>query len=324
MRSDLPPLVGPPQHTLGLRLFRIGIGSVLLYYYVIGWTIRLELWGPHGVLPRRLYWSVAGNLPGYSFLGLPQGEFAFSVLYAIGAIVVVAWLVCPTRALSFAVVVAGLGLLNRNPLMLSGGDHLIQIALFTMPLFDFRAASETNEAQSTSSTHLTVVHNFALRFLLLQLAITYVSAALYKLSGPVWLKGDALSTILRVPAFDTGFPKLGLTTHAGSALGGYVTIILELLFPLALLSRRWRVPIVAGLAAMHLGIAMMMGLVVFGVTMISFLCLTLDNSTLTRLSLGRGRRPWPRANAGKPHRARDAQRAQPDHRPASSTGPATA
>lgn len=255
-------------------------------YYLVGWSARAELWGPFGVLPRRIYWSFANNFPGYSFLGIPMSERTFSVCYAAGAIAVALWLIYPTRVVSFAVIIAGLGLLNRNPLMLSGGDNLIQIALFTIPLLDFRASPVSARYPGATDhwTPFSVAHNLALRFLLIQLCLTYVGAALYKLSGDSWLSGDALATILDVREFDTGFPRLGLTSGVGSAVAGYITIALELLFPLAVLDRRWRLPIVGGLIVMHVGIALMMGLVYFGITMSAFLFLTLDDVTLTAVS----------------------------------------
>ncbi|MGH9509932.1 MAG: DCC1-like thiol-disulfide oxidoreductase family protein, partial [Terriglobales bacterium] len=104
-----------------------------------------------------------------------------------------------------------------------------------------------------------------------QLSLMYSSTGLYKVMGELWQNGTALYYILRVD--DYSWPGAAELLYRNPYLvvsGTYGTVLFELLFTPSLL-RPWTryLAILVGFA-FHLGIALFMGLIGFGWSMVSY------------------------------------------------------
>jgi predicted DCC family thiol-disulfide oxidoreductase YuxK len=113
-----------------------------------------------------------------------------------------------------------------------------------------------------------------------------MSTGLYKVMGELWQNGTAVYYILRVDEFSwPGVAELIYRNPYLVVLGTYSTVLFEVLFLPALLNRWTRYA--AGLAGLvfHAGIALLMGLVTFGWSMLSVYPLLLTDAEYRHLSL---------------------------------------
>ncbi|WP_394940369.1 HTTM domain-containing protein [Psychromicrobium sp. YIM B11713] len=114
-------------------------------------------------------------------------------------------------------------------------------------------------------------HNLTLIILTAQVCFVYVSGALYKAGGTPWSTGYAIYNPLMTDRFGT-WPELSqLLTYWAPlvALISWGSIIIQMSFPLMLLTRPTRVLALIGVMSFHLGIALLMGLPWFSLTMIA-------------------------------------------------------
>ncbi|WP_285727939.1 HTTM domain-containing protein [Psychromicrobium xiongbiense] len=114
-------------------------------------------------------------------------------------------------------------------------------------------------------------HNLALVALTAQVCFVYASGALYKAGGVPWSTGYAIYNPLMTERFGT-WPELSqITTHWGAVVAAisWGSIIMQITFPLLLLTRPTRILALFGIMSFHIGIAVLMGLPWFSLTMIA-------------------------------------------------------
>jgi hypothetical protein len=111
--------------------------------------------------------------------------------------------------------------------------------------------------------------NLTLRMIQLHLVLIYGSAGLSKLMGPEWWNGTAMEMIVLTPEFRRfdytwlfRYPTLlTLATHFG--------LLLEIVYPVLIWSRKLRPLLIASVVALHVGIDLILGLTEFGLAMIA-------------------------------------------------------
>lgn len=114
-------------------------------------------------------------------------------------------------------------------------------------------------------------HNLTLIVLTAQVCFVYVSGALYKAGGTPWSTGYAIYNPLMTDRFGT-WPELSqLFTYWAPmvAIISWSSIIIQMSFPLMLLTRPTRILALFGILSFHIGIAVLMGLPWFSLTMIA-------------------------------------------------------
>ncbi|MGH2404494.1 MAG: DCC1-like thiol-disulfide oxidoreductase family protein [bacterium] len=199
---------------------------------------------------------------------------------------------------------------DRNPFLGDGGDNIMRIILLFLVLVNTGAYFSVDAARRARSSHmrfqrtrvkvreffqpsLAVVHNFAIVTAVAQLCLLYSSTGLYKVMGELWQNGTALYYILRVDEYSwPGVAEL-LYRNPYLVVGGtYGTVFFELLFTPALLHPWSRyIAMITGFL-FHLGIALLMGLITFGWSMVSYYPLLVTDSEYRSLAA------WLRARLG--------------------------
>lgn len=117
----------------------------------------------------------------------------------------------------------------------------------------------------------TILHNLALILVVGQLCIVYLEAGLYKVQGSLWQDGTAIYYPVQSEAYGV-FPWLAdLLTFSSwmVVLVTYFTVIVQVAFPFLLFHRVTRRIALVSILAMHLGIALVMGLPFFSGIMAS-------------------------------------------------------
>lgn len=204
------------------------------------------------------------------------------------------------------------GFIEANDMVGDQGDNMFRIALlllfFADPAarwsLDARRRAKSGEwfAEGSQPALLgTVFHNLALVALTAQVCFVYASGALFKAGGAPWEQGYAVYNPLHTMRFGT-WPVLSeLVTTWGPmvVLFSWGSILLQVAFPLALLTRPTRLIALVGILSFHIGIAVLMGLPWFSLTMIAIDSIFIRDRTWQRLSAGVVKR-WKAAKTAPP------------------------
>jgi len=259
---------------IGAALTRILLGTWAIYYYVLHFPMRGLLWGPDGLWPHDRFVAMR------SFLNLLQfsaSPLLFEVVY-IGAIGVALAYSLGWWPRVMAIVHWWMiwSLQERNPFITDGGDNLMRIVLLFLVAVNTGAHFALGSGRGrfcwapVVRQGLAVAHNFGVLLVLAQLSMLYLSTGLYKMMGELWQQGTALYYVLRVDEYS--WPPLAQSVYQNPYLvvfGTYGTMMFEVMFAPSLFSRWLRyVTIVTG-TALHVGIAVLMGLVTFAWSMLA-------------------------------------------------------
>ncbi|MEY2931065.1 MAG: hypothetical protein RL033_1814, partial [Pseudomonadota bacterium] len=291
-----------PQNRIGLNVFRVCAGCLILLQYLLNYPQRHFLFGPNGAYPFELSVSLA---PVFSLYHLSSSPLVFEVLFHTGIVLTLGW-VCgiKTRLLTPLTLLFWISLRQTNTMLWDGGDNLMQLVLIYAMFADLsplRPGERDQRApRSTWATITGLVHNAAVLAMALQVCVLYGVSALAKVQGDTWQNGTALYYALWPEQFR--FP--GVTEHLLRSapllsLLSHATVFFQVSFPfLYLLNRRTRHFAVLMAISFHLGIAGMMGLFTFAGFMITAdLALIGDSGYLAvaRLARSAWRRLSPKA-----------------------------
>jgi Vitamin K-dependent gamma-carboxylase len=148
--------------------------------------------------------------------------------------------------------------------------HVFLFYMMFMPLGDSYSldayfSGQPIGGQPSSSARL------SLRVIQFQLCISYFFSAYEKVVGEQWRTGEVLWRMFNLPFFK--YVDLAWTAQWPSLLliGAWATILLEGAFFIFIWPKRTRIPWLIGMLGLHLGIAAMMGLHLFGLIMCIFL-----------------------------------------------------
>ena len=118
----------------------------------------------------------------------------------------------------------------------------------------------------------------------LQLCFLYVGTALSKIPGELWQKGVALFYILKIPEFTIPLAEQYLSNNELFIVGGtYATLLFQLLFPTLIWHRTFRRLLIILGSMIHLQIALVMGLPIFGFSLTCFYIVFYDESYSKRI-----------------------------------------
>ncbi len=269
LRSALDWLDQAPRHRTGARIAQAAVGLMILFRLATEARGAEYLWGPNGIAEGSMQWMFGVRLGGL----LDQVFTTSAGLWSLLAVLATAALalVCgrATRVASLVALVTFTMVEQRMIMVGDGGDNIARVVLvFMVFLMPPRERAEPGSLRVW-------VHNVAVLAMIGQVLMLYATAGLMKAFGDKWHHGTALYYISQVELFWHPAAR-ALARTPLVALAAYATVIHQLLFPVAFLSRM-RVPwVVLGLS-FHLGIALVMGLVSFSTVMIGLeLCLLSD------------------------------------------------
>lgn len=219
-----------------LALFRVGLGIIVLADLIIR-AFDLEAFHTDfGILPRNIVLEKFSNPFAVSLL-FANGQMGYALLYfAVTALcslfLIVGW---KTRFFSFAVWVLFVGLGDRFPGILQGGDILLRLLLFWSMFVPMHAVWSVDASLDMDRSHVRKqVSNYSslgTLGLLLQVACLYVFTSLLK-TGIEWKDGSAVHYALYLDHFVTHFGKWLRTFSDFTAFATKATIKIELLAPI--------------------------------------------------------------------------------------------
>ncbi|WP_437287579.1 HTTM domain-containing protein [Sorangium sp. So ce406] len=264
-----------PASAAPLAALRIGIASVLLVQAGMVAPALFELYGRSGILqgplldalgrpgPVRLSWLIDRLAP----LGIGEAP----VLVAVGALYVLA-LVALLVGWHTRLAAAGAWLSHLMLMMTAdstnyGVDQFANIFLFYLMWMPAGAALSLDRRLGRAPAGPTSAARLSLRVVQIHLCVVYLMSGLGKALGEQWWNGDAIWRTLNMPDYrQYDFTWLAHTPWL--AVGaGWTVLLIECGYPLMIWPRRTRRIWVAATVALHAGIAVFMGLVVFGAIM---------------------------------------------------------
>ncbi|HJT33896.1 MAG TPA: HTTM domain-containing protein [Pirellulales bacterium] len=314
-----------PADPATLGLIRILAGAMLLYTHLV-WSLALsDFFGAHSWVSAEAANMVMTPPAGpaevrpaaptsptnfaWSYFWLIDSPTALCVVHVAGLVIFALFtLGLASRAMSVLAFLVMVSYVNRVPGALFGLDQINgMLAMYLMigpsgaaySLDRLRTPRRADGARPPAPPSTSA--NIAIRLIQVHLCVIYFFAALGKLGGESWWQGDALwgsFANLEYQSFDmtwmAGWPlAMALLTAA--------TVYWELFFCVLVWPRLTRPLMLALAVPVHLGIALCMGMITFGLVMLIG-CVSFVSPALVRRLLDR-----PRAGgAGQGRGAREA------------------
>jgi hypothetical protein len=173
-----------------------------------------------------------------------------------------------TRIAAFLVCLSHYVMMNTISIFVYGVDIFLQIALFYLLVMPVAKAYSLDVWQGRVSPEPSWGVTLSRRVLQIHLCLAYISSGFEKVHSPAWWSGNVIWRSLVQPDFRqydfiwlARFPWLAM-------LSSWFTMLIESGYCFAMWVPRLRVVWMAGIIVLHLGIALFMGLGLFGLIMI--------------------------------------------------------
>ena len=261
-----------PADPLPLAMLRIASGALLAWSSAV-WLLDAEaFFGNAGWLPPANVWRMNDQPWQWSLY------FVFSSAIAVKAITIVTLLAAALLTIGLATplaaVVACIGFLsaaNRAPLNVFGFDDVLGMLLIALVVGPSGAVCSLDSLlwPNRKSIEPSVRANIAIRLIQVHLCTIYFFSGCGKLLGATWWEGTALwGSIANVQyrTLDlTGLARFPLIINL-LTLG---TLFWEVLYPVLVWPRLTRRLVLAMAVMVHLGIGLSMGMMEFGLVMLT-------------------------------------------------------
>ncbi len=286
-----------------LGIIRIMTGSIVFYTHLT-WTKELSTFmAADGLLPGEYRKLLFGNSFAWSHLDWFDTIGLLGPVHLAGlAIVVLFGLGLWTRWTGILTAMLVISYANRGTGALFGLDQINAFLCLYLALgnagaawsIDAWRAKRNKSAESPtgqgrgSQNQPTVLNNIATRLIQIHLCLVYAFAAIGKLQGETWYTGEAIWLAFASYEYQT----LDMTWTAHHmwlvALITLISLIWELVYP-ALIWPRLTRPLVLALAIpVHIGIGLCMGMLPFGLIMITANLAFIEPSSLKTWLAQRG------------------------------------
>ncbi len=179
-----------------LGLFRIAFAALMLKEALYHIFVAGMWYSDAGMLPVRLLPRVSPTTPTLmSGLTDTWMVVAFFAVWAIVALLLlVGW---QTRLMSLLNLVLLVSVVNRNQLVVTGADGVMQ-ALAFWSLFVPLGRCYSLDARRRPSQPRPTTYAFPVRMLQLQFALVYILTTIFKMQGQTWTSGSALYMAMQV------------------------------------------------------------------------------------------------------------------------------
>ncbi|MCS4276291.1 hypothetical protein M2390_001473 [Mycetocola sp. BIGb0189] len=207
-------------------------------------------------------------------------DAAYTALYVLlmllAVLVILGW---RTKIVLPIYFVLWVSFIEANDMIGDQGDNMYRIALFFFLFADVsgRWSLDARRRRKNGTPRIlpreisNLFHNLVLVILTAQVSFVYVSGALYKAGGTPWSGGYAIYNPLSTERFGT-WPFLSELITTWAPLVAFLTVgsmIMQMCFPLMLLTRPTRIIALIAIMSFHIGIGVTMGLPWFSLTMIA-------------------------------------------------------
>jgi hypothetical protein len=208
---------------------------------------------------------VAGFLKHFGFFPDQSVTLFYWTYVTFLVVLLVGW---HTRIAAFLVCLSHYVIMNTVSIFVYGVDIFLQIALFYLLVMPVAKAYSLDVWQGRVSPSPSWGVTLSRRVLQIHLCLAYVSSGFEKVQSPAWWSGNVIWRSLVQPDFRqydftwlARFPWLAM-------LSSWFTMLIESGYCFAMWVPRLRVVWIAGIIVLHLGIALFMGLGLFGLIMI--------------------------------------------------------
>jgi hypothetical protein len=278
MASWLARFAFAPARPEPLAALRIGLALVLLAQAALVAPSFADLFLPAGIVNGPLREMM--HRPGLPHLDTVVAWLAASgvdattlgtiagVVYVLALLALLAGF--GTRAAALVAWITHLALMTTGAGTNYGADRIAHLFLFYLVFAPSGDALSFDEWARRERRGPSPGARLALRVVQLQLCIVYATGGLGKLTSPGWRDGDVIWRTLMTPEYARfGFDFAWLAAHPWLAVAaGWSVLVVEIGYAAMIWPRRTRPIWMAGVVALHLGIAVFMGLVIFGALMI--------------------------------------------------------
>jgi hypothetical protein len=263
-----------------LALFRIAFAALMLKEAIYHIFVADIWYSDNGMLPLSLLPRVSPTTPTLmSGLSATWMAMAFFVLWALVALaLMLGW---QTRIMSILNLVLLVSVINRNPLVVTGADSVMQVLAF-WSIFLPLGLCYTLGARRRPLDLRPTTFAFPVRMFQLQIALIYIFTTIFKLQGQTWPSGDALYMAMqvRMHTFPLADWLLANVSTGVLRIMTYSALLIEAGFPLLVFAPIFqpylrRFGLIAGLM-LHVGIGLVMNIPNFPLVMIISYLMLLD------------------------------------------------
>lgn len=249
--------------TRALAAFRIALGAILLVDLLRRSRNLVAFYTDSGVVPRHALSTQVQSVQHLSIHALSGGPAFQATLFIVAGIAALALLIGYRTELAATV---SLGLLLslhvRNPAILHGGDSLLRQLLLWgifLPLGERWAVDAVRHDDQRAS-----VVSLATAGVLLQVVLVYVTNAVFKFRGDIWLQGGAIERVFALSRHATWVAEVIAEVPLILTVSDYVWLALLVGSPLLVVFGGWpRAVLASAFAAGHTGMLVFMQLGIF-------------------------------------------------------------
>jgi hypothetical protein len=265
-----------PQSPAPLGVFRLLIAGFALFQAILWYRDWSAFFGPDAWVQWEisralgLEWQlhllhIAGLLRHFGFSADQSVTIFYWAYVTFLAALLVGW---HTRVAAFLVCLSHYVMMNTISIFVYGMDIFLQIALFYLMVMPVAKAYSLDVWQGRVSPAPSWGVTLSRRVLQIHLCLAYISSGFEKVPSPAWWSGNVIWRSLVQPDFRqydftwlARFPLVAI-------LSSWFVMLIETGYCIAMWIPRLRVVWMAGIIVLHLGIALFMGLGLFGLIMI--------------------------------------------------------
>ncbi|KQQ49739.1 MULTISPECIES: HTTM domain-containing protein [unclassified Plantibacter] len=280
-------VTGAKHAGYSLSALRILYGIAIVSFLLTSLADRHYLWGvaSRWVDPeaRRRAW-----FPLFEVVFTKDSAFLFDLAYGalivLGVLFLIGW---QTRFVTPVLLVFWVGLATNSTVLTNGGDTILRITLLFLVFANLSrhwsvdawlARRRGREPRPLLRGRLAIpewlgnaANNTAVLLCGYQIMLVYVNSGIYKLMGPEWREGTAFYYSLVLDVFRP-FPALSDLAWQIAPfvwVATFLSVWVQLLFPVLVLWRPTRIVALGFTILMHLGIGLFLGLWPFSLAMIA-------------------------------------------------------
>ena len=269
-------------HPNAIFLYRKIVYSFVFIFTLLQLPVAKHLFGKESLLPPTFY---TGNVFLQALNILSHSEYTNYYPLFIGVLLsacVLSFFVKKQTILSILIYFCVANLYHRTISIQNGGGDLLMLQLFFLMLMNENSGKMKEGNLKIIFTSLT---NFAFIASQVQVIMVYVVSSIYKLQGSQWLDGSALYYVLVSGDYSLHFIQKWITqNNLLLQFATWITLIFQLIFPIAIWSKKLKPFLFAIGITIHLMIAFVMGILDFGILMIMMYILFIEETQCFRTS----------------------------------------
>ncbi len=245
-----------------VKWFQNGLALFLLYKIII-YTSQFDLlFSGHAFIYNQPYHSHSYVDIAFLLTNFFTPQLACVALFVVGFISILVLFNISNYGFKILLWLTVVNLNNYLYPIITSGDYLLNQFL----LFNIFLNPNILKPSSALADFKMALHNISLLGIKVQICLAYLVAGIFKLKDADWLSGQAIAQIIQIPVFSCEFLRTIPTSIL--VVSTWFVIMYQLLFPLLVWNRNFKIYILSLGIIQHVVIAFGLGLFSFGVLMI--------------------------------------------------------